>query len=136
MSTSTIDLILDDYHTVTQNGIESLSALKNNVVVITGGTGFIGTWIAGLIAFLNDHFGFNTEVILIARNLASFKTSRAHLANRKDIQLINSDIRHLVELPTETNWLIHAAGTPDNRFHSSNPLETMSIIANGTYSIL
>lgn len=136
MTTSALDLILDDYHAITQNGAESLFPLKNNVVVITGGTGFIGTWIVGLIAFLNDHFGFNTEMTLVARQVELFKKSRAHLANRKDIRLINSDIRHLVELPNETNWLIHAAGTPDNRFHSSNPLETMSTIANGTYSIL
>ncbi len=136
MPTSATDLILDDYHAVTQNGVSSLSALKNNLIVITGGTGFIGTWITGLIAFLNDHFSFNTEVMLIARNIEPFKKSCVHFANRKDIRLVNSDIRNLVELPTETNWLIHAAGTPDNRFHSSNPLETMSTIANGTYSIL
>ncbi len=136
MSISALDLIQNDYQSVLQNDAESFASLKNNVIVITGGTGFIGTWVSGFIAFLNDHFSFNTHTILIARNIESFKKSRAHLANRKDITLINSDIRHLVELPSETNWLIHAAGTPDNRFHSSNPLETMSIIANGTYSIL
>lgn len=136
MFTSALDLVLDDYHTVTQNSTESVAALKNNVVVITGGTGFIGTWITGLIAFLNDHFSFNTEVILIARNIDSFKKTRPHLSNRKDVKLIASDIRHLVDLPAETNWLIHAAGTPDNRFHSSNPLETMSVIANGTHTLL
>lgn len=133
---STLDLILEDYHDVTRQGIEGISALKNNALVITGGSGFIGTWIAGLMAFLNDHFSFNTHVTLIARSFDQFKNSRSHLAARKDITLMSSDIRNLVELPTETNWLIHAAGTPDNRFHSSNPMETMSIIANGTYSIL
>lgn len=135
MAISSVDLILEDYDNVTQSRITSLALLKNNVVVITGGTGFIGTWIAGLIAYLNDHHSFNTQVILIARNLDYFRMSRPHLI-RNDVKLIAADVRYLIELPTETNWLIHAAGIPDNRFHSTYPLDTMSIIASGTYSVL
>lgn len=136
MSTATLDLILNDYHHVTANKTESLAAIKNTTLVITGGTGFVGTWLAGLIAFLNDHHAFNVNLILIGRNIEHFKMTRPHLAKRNDIQLLSSDIRYLAELPQETNWLIHAASNPDNRFHASSPMETMSIIANGTYSIL
>lgn len=128
--------ILDDYKQVVADKFQSLANLKNDVVVITGGTGFVGTWIAGLIAFLNDYHAFNTQIILIAKNTEKFKTYQPSLAQRKDIKLIAADVRYLHELPTETNWLIHAAGTPDNRMHSTYPLETMSVIANGTQSVL
>ncbi|EKD55050.1 MAG: RfbB [uncultured bacterium] len=136
MPVSSTDLILEDYQNVTRNNISQLSKLKNDVAVITGGTGFIGTWIAGLIAFLNDHYAFNTHVLLLARNFDEFKSSRPHLSNRHDIKFIATDVRYVVELPIETNWLIHTAGTPDNRFHATYPMETMSIIANGTHAIL
>jgi dTDP-glucose 4,6-dehydratase len=106
------------------------------VIVITGGTGFVGTWLAGLLAYLNDHHQFNTHVILVARNIDSFKATRPHLAARRDIKLVSADIRHYSDLPMETNWIIHAAASPDNRLHATQPLETMSVIANGTYSIL
>lgn len=136
MSIHPSDLINEDYANVSHNQITYLSAMKNNLVAITGGTGFIGTWIAGFIAYLNDNYSFNTQAVLYARNIDLFKLSRPHLSNRDDIKLIASDIRYLVELPTETNWVIHAAGIPDTRFHSTQPLETMSIIANGTYAVL
>ena len=136
MPTKLIDSILEDYKQVVGDKFQTLESLKNDVVVITGGTGFVGTWLTGLIAFLNDHHGFNTQIILIAKNIENFKTNRPHLAQRKDIKLIAADVRYLHELPTETNWLIHAAGTPDNRIHSTYPLETMSVIANGTQSVL
>jgi dTDP-glucose 4,6-dehydratase len=62
--------------------------------------------------------------------------TRPHLAGRKDIVLIKSDVRHFFEIPEETNWVIHAAANPDNRFHSSSPVETISVIADGTASII
>lgn len=136
MPTKLIDSILEDYKQVVADKFQTFESLKNDVVVITGGTGFMGTWLAGLIAFLNDHHGFNTQIILIAKNIENFKTNRPHLAQRNDIKLIAADVRYLHELPTQTNWLIHAAGTPDNRIHSTYPLETMSVIANGTQSVL
>ena len=136
MPITPIDYTLDDYKNVVADKCQTLAGLRNDVVVITGGTGFVGTWIAGLIAFLNDNHAFNTQIILLAKNTESFKKNRPHLANRNDVKLIAADVRYLHELPTETNWLIHAAGTPDNRIHSTYPLETMSTIANGTQSVL
>ena len=136
MMNTSIDYILDDYQHVIADQSHTLANLKNDVVLITGGTGFIGTWIAGLIAFLNDNYSFNTRIILLARNIEYFKVKCPHLANRNDVQLIAADVRYLHELPTDVNWLIHAAGTPDNRTHSTYPLETMSVIANGTHSVL
>ncbi|MES2217671.1 MAG: NAD-dependent epimerase/dehydratase family protein [Pseudomonadota bacterium] len=136
MALSALDFILEDYRKVIGVKQESLAALKNDAVVITGGTGFIGTWLTGLITYLNDYHSFNTQVVLIAKNINHFKVTRPHLANRKDVKLIAADVRYLMELPADTNWLIHAAGTPDNRFHATYPLETMSTIANGTYSVL
>lgn len=136
MKTDIHDLILEDYNHVVGDKSNMLSNLKNDVVVITGGTGFVGTWLAGLLAYLNDYFSFNIKIVLIARNTDNFKKKQSGLANRNDIKLIPADIRYLHELPTETNWLIHAAGTPDNRVHATYPLEVMSVIAQGTQSVL
>jgi dTDP-glucose 4,6-dehydratase len=55
---------------------------------------------------------------------------------RKDITLIERDVRSILELPEEVNWIIHAAGNPDNRLHVSDPLRTMQVITQGTQAIL
>ena len=136
MLVTLMDCILDDYKQVVGNKSQTLFGLKNDMVVITGGTGFVGTWIAGLIAFLNDNYAFNTKIVLLAKNIEKFRKNRPDLACRKDIKLIAADVRYLHELPSETNWLIHAAASPDNRMHATYPLETMSVIANGTQSVL
>jgi len=59
-----------------------------------------------------------------------------HLVHDTSIEFIRCDMRSLLEIPREVNYVIHAAATPDGRFHASSPIETMTTIAEGTSSIL
>lgn len=116
--------------------LTSLGLLKTTTLVVTGGTGFFGKWIAETVAALNDSFAFGIECYLVARGVDGFKVACPHLAERSDIKLVRGDVRYLGELPSSTNWLVHAAGTPDGRVHASNPVEVMSTIAEGTSNVL
>ncbi|MBP9673631.1 MAG: NAD-dependent epimerase/dehydratase family protein [Bacteriovoracaceae bacterium] len=114
----------------------SLLGLRDSKIFISGGTGFVGTWISELVSFLNDEFKFGIKLSLLSRNVEKFKQISPHLFKRKDIELISGDVRHIFEVPSDTNFIIHAAAIPDSRFHANSPLETMSIIADGTKNIL
>jgi nucleoside-diphosphate-sugar epimerase len=113
-----------------------LGNLKNQNLLITGGTGFIGSWIAEFVAFLNDNHHFNISLVLLGRNTDSFIAEKKHLATRSDIHLISSDIRYINELPQNISYIIHAAASPDNRNHLSNPIETISTITKGTDNLI
>lgn len=115
---------------------EPLSPLRDQTVVIAGGTGFVGAWLAEMIACLNDDFSFRCRLVLLARGTEGFAAAWPHLARRRDFKLLRADVRHLAELPRETNWLIHAAATPDNRYHASSPVETMTTIVEGTANVV
>lgn len=130
------DLIQEALAQAVEGYVPRLAVLKGETLVVTGGTGFMGTWLAELVAHLNDAHGFGTSLHLMARSTAQFEATRPHLARRPDVRLIKADVRHAIEVPRETNWLIHAAATPDSRFHSSSPIETMSAIAEGTSAML
>jgi nucleoside-diphosphate-sugar epimerase len=119
------------------NGREkALEPLRQTELVVVGGTGFVGTWITEMVAVLNDEFQFGINLSLISRSTEKFSSHRPHLANRSDVQLIKSDIRQLNQFPMDTDWVIHAAANPDVRTHASNPLDTASVIADGTMSVL
>lgn len=136
MSTRALELIREDLERSLGNMVPQLAPLRGETLVVTGGTGFMGTWIAELVSHLNDRHAFETQLVLIARSTDRFKADRPHLANRQDIRLVKGDVRHTIEVPKETGWLLHAAANPDNRFHSTNPVETMSVIADGTSAVL
>lgn len=136
MKSELLQIIEDDCHLVTENSVSSLSPLRNTCILVTGGTGFIGIWIAELITFLNKNYQFNTRLILLSRRATDLNLTAPHLARQANITLMEKDVLMAVDIPSEVNWIIHAAGTPDNRVHASDPLRMMNVIINGTDTIL
>jgi len=114
------------------NGIEeNMHALKNKHILITGGTGFMGSWLTAFILFLNKEYNYNVRLTLLSRN-----ASESHINKWNDkINFIDADVRNLTDLPKDINYLIHAAASPDITFHSSQPLKTYESIVNGTFNV-
>lgn len=115
---------------------DKLSALGNSRILITGGTGFVGSWIAEMIAFLNDRYRLGVHLTLFSPHASEFSERAPHLAERADISLLEGDVRNLSSVPVETDWILHAAGSPDSRIHLSNPIRTMETIVLGTHNVL
>ena len=122
------------YFKVSQEESLKINQLRNSEILVTGGTGFLGKWIVDAVTFLNDNFSFNIKLYLLARR------NSQHIDNiiskRDDMVFIKNDIRNLTEIPKSIEYIIHAAATPDNREHMSNPIEVMDIISQGTKQVL
>lgn len=111
---------------------KSLLSLKDQKILITGGSGFVGKWICEMVSFLNSSFGFNIRLYVLGRDFESFSKEVPHLLKKNFITFIEQDVRNLHELPNEINWVIHAAASPDSRIHVSQPLRTLETIVRGT----
>jgi len=130
------DFIKNDINKSMQRLVPNLNSLKGKTILITGGTGFVGSWVARTLAWLNDEFEFGCRVILLARTPENLQKSDSDLYHRDDMSFIRSDIRSLHSLPKDINYIIHAAASPDNRVHMSDPVNTMDVIAMGTKAVL
>lgn len=117
-------------------GVTSLEALRNGTIFVTGGSGFVGTWLGTLVAYLNDWHNYGIELIVVARSKSRFAAVAPHLAARKDVTFFAKDVRQLYDIPPATRWIVHAAANPDRREHASNPVETMAVIGEGTHRVL
>lgn len=112
------------------------SSLHNQTILVTGGTGFIGKWIAEMVSFVNESQNFNIKLYLLSRDVQQFEVEVPHLANKEFIKLIQQDVRNIHDLPADVNYIIHAAGSPDNREHVSQPLRTLDTFCKGTNAVL
>jgi nucleoside-diphosphate-sugar epimerase len=130
------EMIFNDLKAVSSIGVERLDNLRNETLLITGGTGFVGTWLSELVVFLNDNYEFGTNLILLSRDQDSFKKDQPHIANRDDVKLIERDVRNLTDIPNDATYIIHAAASPDRRVHASEPLRTVHTIVEGTNTLL
>lgn len=114
----------------------ALESLRGSHVLITGATGFVGCWLLSTLAYLNDTCGFGIRITAMARNPEAAMRKAPFLASRDDIAWVGMDIRQLASLPEDLAWLIHTAGVPDSRHHATNPIETTSVIGEGTLRVL
>ncbi|MEO8760075.1 MAG: NAD-dependent epimerase/dehydratase family protein [Bacteroidia bacterium] len=135
MNKEAIQLTNEDCERSCKNSKE-LSSLQDAVILVTGGTGFIGKWITETVVYLNKKQKLNITLYLLARNVDAFKKDVPHLAKNTFVHFIPQDIRNLKNLPKEITHVIHAAGTPDSREHASKPLSTIETFYKGTNAIL
>jgi dTDP-glucose 4,6-dehydratase len=113
-----------------------LEKLRDQSILITGASGFLGTWLFHLIYFLNKNQKMNINLFALDRDFYNFKEKYYYLLNSKNITIIESDVRSTISISNDIDYIIHAASTPDRRMHTSSPLDTMTSIAEGTSSLL
>jgi nucleoside-diphosphate-sugar epimerase len=116
--------------------IECFSILDNQSIFVSGGTGFMGKWITEMVSYINETGKYNIKLYLLGRDISKFKDEVPHLAEKPFVSLIEQDVRYLHNVPSDVNYIIHAAGTPDNREHVSHPLKTIETFYKGTQSVL
>jgi dTDP-glucose 4,6-dehydratase len=113
-----------------------LCKLEGSRVAVTGGTGFLGSWIAEMVAALNDEYDLKIKLDLYARDINEWKKRWTHLSRREDIQLCVQDVRSPFKFNPNTNFVVHAAGVPNNRVHASDPLSVIQTTVNGINNTL
>lgn len=129
-----VEFLSKDFEISLQGSETKLSSLKNKTVLITGGTGFMGSWLSYLIVYLNQNYNYNITLFLVSREL-DVKITEPLLKKFSYIHFIRHDIRNYFELPHEVNYIFHAAASPDTRFHASQPLRTIETIVNGSTNV-
>ncbi len=118
------------------NALQIKSKLMFSNIAITGGTGYLGTWLAEMVSTLNDEFGLNINLHIYARNISEWKIKHQHLSSRPDLKLYSQDVRSPFNFESQITHVIHAAGVPNNRIHSSNPLRVYQTTVGGTANVL
>lgn len=103
-----------------------LEQLKNARIFITGGTGFIGTWLVESLLFANDQLQLNLHLTVLTRS------ERKHHA----IDFYAGDVRDFIFPAKQFTHIIHA-GTPSSALtHQGHPEQVYDIIVSGMKRIL
>jgi nucleoside-diphosphate-sugar epimerase len=112
------------------------SKLSFQHISITGGTGFLGSWLAEMVAALNDEYNLGISLDLYARNVSDWNDKNTHLSKRSDIRVRSQDVRSHFNFERNTNFVVHAAGIPNNRVQSSDPLRVHQTTIQGLKNTL
>lgn len=131
-----IALVRADAEAVLEGNAGQFDALRGQHIFISGGTGFLGAWLLELAAVLNQRYAFGLNITVLSRNAQRFAAKWPHLGQLEWIRFQDGDIRHLVDLPRDTRFIIHAAALTDRRLFASQPSAVAETNALGTLRVL
>lgn len=104
--------------------------LKGQRIFITGGTGFLGSWLLESFAWANDRLNLNATAVVLSRNPDLFASKAPHLASHPSIRFHRGDVRSF-KFPKESfSHIIHSATAVSTL--NQNPIEELDIIIQGT----
>jgi nucleoside-diphosphate-sugar epimerase len=130
------DIVREDVRDVIAGRQQVLDPLRQRHIFVTGGSGFLGTWIVELVAYLNEQHSFGTRVTVYSRQSRSLLARAPHLRRHDWLHFQDGDVRYLAEMPRDVAFVVHAAAVTDRRLFASCPslvAETNSI---GTARVL
>lgn len=101
--------------------------LEKKNVLISGGTGFIGSFIVNVLAYRNEHFNSGTHVVTLSRH--------SH-PNFNSVENVVCDINNPIRYDGPIDFIIHLASNTHPSQYSSDPVGTITTNVIGCNNLL
>ncbi len=112
-------------------------ALEGKTVLISGGSGFIGSYINAVLYLLNKQvFKNKCKVISIDNYITGSKKNFLLNIKDKNFQFLDGDIRLPIITNEKVDYIIHAAGLASPFYYKKYPLETIESAILGAKNLL
>jgi nucleoside-diphosphate-sugar epimerase len=115
---------------------EVLSALSRKRILITGGTGFVGTWLLHALERSDREHHLAVEVMALSRRPEPFLARNPRLAAWKSLKMLQGDVRDFELPPLTLDLVIHGATSASKVLNEESPLEMIDVIVRGTERVL
>lgn len=109
-------------------------------ILISGGSGFVGTWMLESLLGENRRFGLQLSVVGLSRDVDRWKKNRGQVFEGSGVSAISGDVQDPREwehlLSDQVDVVIHAAYDSGVRPGMLTPLQTLDSIIEGTRNVI
>lgn len=123
-------LLSNDLNYIYSQTLTIWDELKDQRIFITGGTGFLGSWILESFSWINKKLKLNAEAIVLTRDAEGFLKKLPHLINDKSLQFYEGNIVDFKYPKGKFSYVIHAAA--DSNYTRVSSWEMLETIIQGT----
>ena len=111
--------------------------LKNKTILITGGNGFLASYVIKSLLTANNYYNLNTKIICIARNSRSSMSRIKTLIKNSNLKIIYHNLQNpLPKKFPKSNIIIHSASQASPKYFKNSPISTLAPNSVGTYYLL
>lgn len=128
--------LTDDLEHVLAQTRDLWDDLRGQRVFITGGTGFIGTWLLASFAWANDRLGLGARATVLTRAPDIFLRRAGYLAAHPAIELLAGDVVTFHMPEGKFSHVIHAATFLARSGRPSDPLALLNANLRATRRVL
>ncbi len=111
---------------------QDLATLDGARIFLTGGTGFIGTWILETLRHAELSGTIKTETIILTRNPDGFRAKAPHLSDHKSFHLIKGDVLDFDGPEGSFTHVIHGATDASAALNANDPRAMFDTVLTGT----
>lgn len=120
--------------------LPQISKMAGASIVISGGTGMIGSYLVDTLLYANQTMHADTQIYVLGRNEEKAKKRFDKYADQPGFHFIRQDINEPViqnpELPKKVDYVIHAASNTHPVAYASDPIGTITANVFGTQYLL
>lgn len=110
--------------------------LRRQSVFLTGGTGFVGTWLLESLLFANDALDLGVNVVVLTRDPERFRAKSPHLAGHPVVRLLGGNVVGFPFPEGRFPFVIHAATERAFEPDAERPLGAFDADIDGTRRVL
>ena len=116
--------------------VPDVHRLYRKTILITGGTGIIGSAAADCLISLNREENAGIRIILAGRNEKRLRNVFGDTWDKDGIQFLPFDMARIACIETEADYYIHCAGNASPELYRKHPVETLMETLNGLNALL
>lgn len=131
------DIVKEDVHRIAQALRKDARKFEGKTLLISGGAGFIGSYILATIHELNKkYFSKPCRVISIDNFITGRKRRIVEEIKSDSFKFIEADVTKPLEIKEKVDYIIHAAGLASPVYYQKFPLETIESAIYGVRNLL
>lgn len=130
-------IVEDDIETIASSLGSSVKALEGKTVLISGGSGFLGSHFLAVLARLNrDILKKPCRVITLDNYVTGTRTNPLGKIAEQNFTFLKGDICAPLQIKGPVDYIIHMAGIASPVYYIKYPLETIHTATVGTENLL